>query len=144
MRCRLRFLSTLPDVSFELDEHKFLTNLRKSRQGAAGGPSGMTSHLRPVLDLVTRMLGLSSSWVSNSHEQRPDSVVAAIRLGRMTALMKRNGGVRGIVVGDIVWRLVARRTAQQMIDVVEARSVSVRIFDASWHRVHRTRTAVVD
>ena len=36
------------------------------------------------------------------------------------ALLKPNGGVRGIVVGDIVRRLVARTIAQQMSDVVEA------------------------
>ena len=34
----------------------------------------------------------------------------AIRLGRMTALSKPDGGVRGIVVGDFLRRLVARTT----------------------------------
>ena len=35
-----------PDNPFDLDEHKFLTNLR-----SAAGPSGMTTeHLRPLLD----------------------------------------------------------------------------------------------
>ena len=43
-----------------------------------------------------------------------------IRLGRITALQKPSGGVRGIVVGDIFRRLVARTIAQQMSDVVEA------------------------
>ena len=54
-------LEHMPDVPFELDEQKFLTNLRKSRRGAAAGPSGMTSdHLRPALQV----------WVSSSHELR--------------------------------------------------------------------------
>ena len=30
----------------------------------------------------------------------PDEIVEALRLGRLTALSKRDGGVRGIVVGD--------------------------------------------
>ena len=47
-------------------------------------------------------------------------VIDVIRLGRITALQKPNGGVRGIVVGDIFRRLVARTIAQQMSDVVEA------------------------
>ena len=38
----------------------------------------------------------------------------------MTALQKANGGVRGIVVGDTLSRLVARTVAQQMGNVVEA------------------------
>ena len=42
-----------PEIPFEVDEKKFLTNLRTSRRGAAAGPSGMTTeHLRLVLDTV--------------------------------------------------------------------------------------------
>ena len=40
--------------------------------------------------------------------------------GEMTALLKPNGSVRGIVAGDIVRRLVARTIAQHMSDVAEA------------------------
>ena len=51
----------------------------------------------------------------------PPSIIEAIRMGRMTALHKTNGGVRGIVVGDVVRRLVARTVAQQLgPSVVEA------------------------
>ena len=40
-----------PAKRCQLDEHKFATNLQKSRRGAAAGPSSMTTdHLRPVLD----------------------------------------------------------------------------------------------
>ena len=37
----------------------------------------------------------------------PQPIVDAIRLGRMTALSKPDGAVRGIVIGDVVRRLVA-------------------------------------
>ena len=40
--------------------------------------------------------------------------MAAVRSGRMTALSKDDGGVRGIVTGDMVRRLVARTIAQQL------------------------------
>ena len=74
-----------------------------------------------------------------------DPIVAAIRLGRMTTLLKPNGGVRSIVVGDIVRKLVARTIAQQMrCRGSSDSSVSIRTFDASRHRVHRARIAVVD
>ena len=51
--------------------------------------------------------------------QVPDNIVAAVRLGRITALVKPAGGVRGIVVGDVFRRLVARTVAQQMGPAVE-------------------------
>ena len=43
-------LETHPASPFNLDHAKFLKNLRISRRGAAGGPSGMTAdHLFPIL-----------------------------------------------------------------------------------------------
>ena len=47
-------------------------------------------------------------------------IINAISMGRMTALSKPNGGVRGIVAGDILGRLTARTMAQQLSKVVEA------------------------
>ena len=49
----------------------------------------------------------------------PDAVMEGIRLGRLTALRKPDGGVRGIVVGDIMRRLVARTMAKQIAKKVE-------------------------
>ena len=49
----------------------------------------------------------------------PEEVVDGIRLGRLTALAKPDGGVRGIVVGDIVRRLVARTMAKQVAKKAE-------------------------
>ena len=96
----VEILEDMPDVPFELDEHKFLSNLRKSRRGAAAVPSGMTSdHLRPVLDTHQDSLLLFKLGEQFSRAETPDPIVAAIRLGRMTALLKPNGGVGGIVVG---------------------------------------------
>ena len=46
-------------------------------------------------------------------------MVDAIRLGRLTVLQKPNGGVRRIVVGDTIRRLVARTIAQQLFSTVE-------------------------
>ena len=50
----------------------------------------------------------------------PEVVLEAIRLGRMTALQKPGGGVRGIVVGDILRRLVAKTLAQEISHHIEA------------------------
>ena len=40
-------------------------------------------------------------------------------MGRLTALSKPDGGVRGIVAGDVVRRLVARTMSQQLSPAVE-------------------------
>ena len=49
----------------------------------------------------------------------PLEILPAIRLGRLTALQKSDGGIRGIVVGDVFRRLVARTLAQQFGPQVE-------------------------
>ena len=50
----------------------------------------------------------------------PPEVVDALRMGRITALQKDNGGVRGIVVGDVFRRVVARTIAKQFSKPGEA------------------------
>ena len=39
----------------------------------------------------------------------------ALRCGRLTALRKPDGGVRGIVVGDVFRRVVARRSLHESV-----------------------------
>ena len=55
--------------------------------------------------------------------QVPYAIQAAIKMGRMTALSKGDGGVRGIVFGDVVRRLVARTMSQQLMDAVQQATV---------------------
>ena len=50
----------------------------------------------------------------------PDEVVDGIRVGRLTALAKPDGGVRWIVVGDIIRRSVVRTIAKQFAKEAEA------------------------
>ena len=49
----------------------------------------------------------------------PAEILQAARIGRMTALQKLQGGIRGIVVGDFTRRVVARTLAQQLGPAVE-------------------------
>ena len=111
----------MPDQRFSLEEHRFAANLRSSRRGAAAGLSGMTTdHLRPLLDHVedTHLFFLMGEQLAQARV--PPTIHASIRQGRMIALQKPRGGVRGIVVGDVVRRLVARTMAQQLSKAVEA------------------------
>ena len=62
----------------------------------------------------------------------PDEVIDGIRVGRLTALAKPDGGARGIVVGDIIRRLVAqnhRKTVCQESREVAIAPVPVRPVD---------------
>ena len=94
-------LSFQPESSLHLSQALLLKNLKCARRGAAGGPSGMTAeHLRPVLE-------------SSRDAERFWNMCQSFRMGRITALQKPTGGVRGIVAGDIIRRLVARTIAQQ-------------------------------
>ena len=110
----------VPATRFDLDPVLFSQNLRCARRGAAGGPSGMTSeHVRPLLDNPHDMERFWRMGQELARAETPDVVVDAIRLGRTTALSKPSGGVRGIVSGDIIRRLVARTVALQLNPEVE-------------------------
>ena len=110
----------VPPRAFELDESKFSRNLRSSRRGAAAGPSGMTmEHLRPLLGDARSLHSFFLVAEQLARAQVPDGVVDLVRLGRLTALTKPDGGVRGIVAGDVVRRLVARTMSQQLGPAVE-------------------------
>ena len=110
-----------PVVEFSLDEALFARTLRSARRGAAGEPSGMTyEHLRPLLDNprdVQRLHQLGERFASADVSQ---PIVDAVRMGRITALRKSDGGVRGIVAGDLFRRLVSRTIAKQLAKEVEA------------------------
>ena len=109
-----------PVTLFELDPSEFLLCLRTARRGAAPGPSGMTSdHLFPLLesDHDSDLFCQVGSLLATGNV--PTEVLEGFKLGRLTALRKPDGGVRGIVVGDIVRRLVARSMAKQIAKKVE-------------------------
>ena len=109
-----------PDHPFSLDCEQFLLNLRSSKRGAAAGPSGMTAdHLMPLLETERDSAKLFALASSLAKGDVPVEVVSWVRMGRITALRKEDGGVRGITVGDILRRLVARTIAQQISKVVE-------------------------
>ena len=109
-----RIMHHQPECPVDIDEQVFARILRTARRGAAAGPSGMTSeHLRPLLDSDHDMSALSDFANSFARGEVPAEVVEVLRMGRMTALRKPDGGVRGIVVGDMFRRLVSRTLAKQ-------------------------------
>ena len=112
-------LRHVPRTPFALAEDKFGANLRSSRRGTAGGPSGMTNeHLRPLLDSERDMHLFFRVAELLARGDVPENVASVLRKGRLTALQKPGGGVRGMA-GDVIRRLVARTVAQQLGKAVE-------------------------
>ena len=79
-----------------------------------------TEHLRPLLENPRVLHSFFRMCERLSQVKVPPTVVEAIRVGRMTALRKPDGGVRGIVAGDVIRRLVSRTIAQQIGKAVES------------------------
>ena len=100
-------------------------------------------HARPLLESTRDCDRFWSMCQSLARGSIPDEIIATIRMGRMTALQKPSGGVRGIVVGDFVRRLVSRTIAQQLAPAVEHATApfSRCIDDEGRMRVHRAHCA---
>ena len=66
----------------------------------------------------------------------PDEIIQALRVGRLTPLLKPSGGVRGIVTGDIIRRLVARTVSRQI-----GPSIETGTLDPCWNRMRVPRSS---
>ena len=58
----------------------------------------------------------SSRFQAFAQAKIPDEIVSAL-VGQLTALEKPNGGVRGIVVGDLIRRLVAKTMSHKAVSI---------------------------
>ena len=114
-------LGHVPDAEFQLDSDGFKRNVRSAKRRAAVGLSRMTmEHLRVLLDSPrdTQSLFVVSELLAR--RAVPNSIRDIVRIGRLTVLQKQSSGVRGIVAGDVIRRVVARTIAQQISEAVEA------------------------
>ena len=86
-----------PDRRVHLSWDKFLANLRGARRGSAAGPSGCTNeHLRLLLDDEESMRLLYHAAQRLGRAQIPADILAGLKIGRLVALQKPNGRVRGL------------------------------------------------
>ena len=103
----------VPAEPLQLPDALIINALRRTRKGAAPGPSGLTAEtLRLVLDDADA----TQAFLQVSHllaqADLPQQASNAIALGRLVALQKPNGRIRGLVVGDLLRRVVSRSIAQ--------------------------------
>ena len=75
-------------------------------------------HVRPLLESArdTDLLFSVAEFLAKGRV--PIQVGHILRMGRMTALRKDGGGVRGIVAGEVIRRFTAKTIAQQLESVV--------------------------
>ena len=112
-------LNHVPEMPLSL----VMKNLKCARRGAAAGPSGMTSeHLRSVLEnprdagLLFQVAQLFATACI------PQEVLAALRVGRLTALQKPNGSVRAIerATSPFQYALSTRAGTECIAHVIQA------------------------
>ena len=104
-----------PEVPFALSRAILMSNLQRARRGAAAGPNACTAeHLKVMLDDEGCLDLFAEVAESLAQAKVPGCAVQALRLGRMVALGKPSGKVRGIVAGDVFRRMVSRTVAQQL------------------------------
>ena len=107
-------LGFVPDVKVKLDKHIVLEALRSAGRGSAQDLAGTRyEHLRVVLDDEEVWDLLVQFLEAFARAEVPADVAAALRLGRLTALKKDNGRVRGIVAGSVHRRLACKALAKQ-------------------------------
>ena len=82
-----------PEEQLNLSSEALFKNIRKARRGAAGGPSGMTvGNLRPLLECDRALESLHKFAHIMARGEVPDRIEPVVRLGRLTALRKPDGG----------------------------------------------------
>ena len=92
-----------------MDRKIFLDCLRGAPSGVASGPGGRTNEmLRVCLDDQETVSLLFEAAEDFARGQVPPVVCRSLMLATMTALQKRDGGVRGIATGTSFRRLVAK------------------------------------
>ena len=79
-----------------------------------------TDHLFPLLESERDTQKLHQFASTLARAEVPAEIVDLIRMVRITTLWKKDGGVRGITVGDVLRRLIARTIVKQVCSAVES------------------------
>ena len=103
----------VPAEPLQLPDALIINALRRTRKGAAPGPSGLPAEtLRLVLDDADATQAFLQVSQLLAQADLPQQASNAIALGRLVALQKPTGRIRGLVVGDLLRRVVSRSIAQ--------------------------------
>ena len=91
-----------------------MKSLKSSPRGSSPGPGGCTyEHLKVLMDDVDTFGLLYEAVTSLAQARVPASISKALTMARLTAVTKKDGGVRGIATDCSLRRLTARTPAKQ-------------------------------
>jgi len=107
-----------PPAPLRLDPQGFADALRSAPRGSSGALSGMRyEHLKLALDDEATLADLWYIAQRAARAEMPEVIQQAFRMGAMTSLSKPDGGIRGIVAGEALRRLISRALATQFSEV---------------------------
>ena len=112
--------SLRPQAPIQLDRALFASSARSLGKGLAKDALGTSNeHVKVMLDdpVTTDMWCNAAAQLARG--EVPEPVARGIAIGRMTALDKGEGKVRGIVTGNCFRRLVAKTLAKQLASQIE-------------------------
>ena len=113
-------LQLRPPERLNLDRQALVSALRSARRGSAADLSGTRNeHLKDLLEDEDAWEAFGELSEAFARAEAPQEVTEALALGRLAALRKDNGKVRGIVTGDTFRRVVSRALAKQYSEVFE-------------------------
>ena len=103
-----------PETPLVFNKEILLKSLKTSPRGSSPGPGGCTyEHLKVLMDDVDTFNLLHEAVTSLAQGRVPASISKALTMARLTAVTKKDGGVRGIATGCSLRRLTARTLAKQ-------------------------------
>jgi len=107
-------LNFRPTEKIKIDSNRLLDALRSAGRGSAQDLAGMRyEHLRVLIEDDEAWSIFAQLAEAFARAEVPEVIMQGLRLGRLTALKKDNGRVRGIVAGAILRRLVCKTVAKQ-------------------------------
>ena len=103
-----------PEAPAKLEAKLFLSVLRAAPKGSSASLTGWRyEHLKVALDQERVAEALQQVATLYAQARLPEEAAELICKGTLTALLKANGKVRGIVAGDALRRLVARTLSKE-------------------------------
>ena len=130
-------VNRVPQTEIDLEQDRFLANLRSERR-AAGGLSGMTAkHNKVALESERDCTSCAKNLQRVTCRQR-----FSMRIGRMAALQKPQGGIRGSVVGDFTLALQLGPAVEHFSKLHCPPDLDASVSPTSLKRPHLARSCV--
>ena len=112
-------INFVPEQELELDSKLFAACLRSAPSGSSFGPGGCTNEILHVCLDDREIVFLVTAAAQDFGAAVQDTIFRSFMLTSMTALNKRDGGVRGTATKTVFRRMVAKTLARQFSKEVE-------------------------